>query len=177
MKKLIAALLIIAFAAPAAWGLYSTREPAPELAPTPAMGRREALPLLRPLEVFNDWAISLKRRIKAYIYSDRRVAREGWAQKCLPRIGEGLYVSTRRMRGEDITAVAGKIYNVSDSARAPAAYTLKLYDKAGVIIGSREVRVSEIPAHGTRAFRTVMSVPGRDVARVQLLSDAPVTGH
>ena len=176
MKKLIVALLIIAFAAPAAWGLYSTREPAPDVAPPPAMGR-EALPLLRPLEVFNDWAISLKRRIKAYIYSDRRVVREGWAKKCLPRIGEGLYVSARRMRGEDITAVAGKIFNVSGSARAPAAYTLKLYDKAGVMIGSREVRVSEIPAHGARGFRTVMKVPGRDVARLQLVSDAPVTGH
>jgi hypothetical protein len=176
MKKLIVALLIIAFAAPAAWGLYSTREPTPHVAPPPATGR-EALPVLRPLEVFNDWAISLKRRIKAYIYSDRRVAREGWAKKCLTRIGAGLYVSARRMRGEDITAVAGKIYNVSGSARAPAAYTLQLYDKAGVMIGGREVRISEIPAHGVLGFRTVVQVPGRDVVTVRLLSDNPVTGH
>ena len=67
------------------------------------------------------------------------------------------------MRGEDITAVAGKIYNVSGSARAPAAYTLQLYDKAGVMIGGREVRISEIPAHGVLGFRTVVQVPGRDV--------------
>ena len=71
MKKLIIAFLILGLAAPAAWGLYSTQQPARKIAPPPAVKQtQEAPPLLAPLDRLNDWAIALKLRIKASIYRE-----------------------------------------------------------------------------------------------------------
>ena len=179
MKKLVIALFIISLAAPAAWGLYSTRERVPEKAQPivkPSIASPESRPLMVTLDRFNDWAVSLKHRLKAYLYRDQRAAMESWSQKCLPRIGEGLYARAERVRGDGITAVAGQIFNVSGSNRAPAAYRLKLYDHAGTLIGTGETRVDEIKAHTVQAFRAVLRVPGRRVARIAVELDA-VTSH
>ena len=186
MKKLIFALLILGIAAPTAWGLYSSRAPVRAAAPAPAespqapppaVAERGSLPWMVPLDRFNDWAIALKRRINAYIRRDRRVAEEGWAGRCLPRIGEGLYASARRMRGDRVTAVAGKIYNVSDADHAPALYMLKLYDNSGALIRTAETRLGGIKAHTAQAFRTVLRVPGVNVHSVVLAFDPALAHH
>ena len=180
MKKLIIAFLILGVAAPAAWGLYSTRGPQRE-APAPAGVAggdfSEAMPLMDPMDRLNDWAISLKRRIKAYIYRDQRATTEGWAKQCLPRIGNGLYSRISRMGGDAVTTVAGTVYNVSDTGRAPAAYRVKLYGKSGKVIGAGETRLGEIKAHSARSFRTVLRVPGARVAGVKLELDSAVAHH
>lgn len=184
MKKFIVGLLIFGIAAPAAWGLYSTQQPDREIEALPvAEQTREAAPppllapLSAPLDRFNDWGIALKRRIKAYINREQRAAKEGWAKQCLPRIGEGMYASVRRMRGGAVTTVAGKIYNVSARDHAPAVYELKLFDSSGKLIRSHQIPLGAIKAHSTRSFRAVVRLPGAGVAEVAVVLDAALAHH
>ena len=180
MKKLLIAFFILGLAAPAAWGLYSAQQPAreigtrpvPEAAPPPLLA-----PLSAPLDRFNDWGIALKRSIKAYINREQRAATEGWAKQCLPRIGEGMYASARRMGGDAVTTVAGKIYNVSGRDHAPAVYKLKLFDSSGKLIRSHQIPLGEIKAHSTRSFHAVVRLPGAGVARVGVVLDAALAHH
>lgn len=176
MKKFIVVLLTIGIAAPAAWGLYSYRSPQapPMVAESPAIAPGG---LLAPLQRFNDWAIALKRKLNAYVRRDQRAATEGWAQKCLPRIADGLYARTGQVSGQRITSVAGTIYNVSDADRPPAAYRLKLYDKSGGLIATRETRIGAIRAHSSRPFRAFLNMPGAGVASAKLELDAIFAHH
>ncbi|MCZ6843041.1 MAG: hypothetical protein O7G32_09450 [SAR324 cluster bacterium] len=171
MKRVLAALLILGVAAPAAWGLYSRNEPSPRgpaAAAAPRVIMFEGLPLMRELHELNDWGIALKRRITAYIYRDRHKAVANWARECLRIGGGGFYASSGHLQGGAVTEVAGQLVNLSGANHASARFKVTAYGHGGELLATDVLRVAEFREHTVRGFYTVLPLPRSAVAEVRV---------
>jgi hypothetical protein len=176
MKKLLIGLLVIAVAAPTAWGLISTEAPppAPEgIAPS----HLRALPLLRELQEFNDFGIRLKNRIKAYIYMEERAARINKFKKCHPPIGGGFIALQTTLRKGRIADAMGAVVNTAPGTVRHARLRVHLYDLAGVPLGASDTYAEDLPQGVARPFRASLAgLPLDRVAKAQVRfvpADAP----
>ena len=176
MKILLLGLLVIAVAAPAAWGLISTEAPppAPEgIAPS----HLRTLPLRRELQEFNDFGIRLKNRIKAYIYMEERAARINNFKKCHPPIGGGFVALQTTLRKGGIADAMGAVVNTAPESVRRARFRVYLYDLAGVPLGASDTHVEDLPQGVARPFRASLAgLPLDRAAKAQVRfvpADAP----